>query len=122
MIIVKGKRYVELTRECIGTIPMSIWLAPKHLEAARLISASVSEGIREALRFHKGLHYDWVTNELAINKREGITTTSNYRRICISITPGSKKEALAISQTTIVDGIRIALEQSNSMDCFQRVK
>ncbi len=113
MITIKGKKYIEYTRETMNTVPMIVYLAPEHLEAAKRIGGSVSKGIREALRFHKDLHYDWATSELVTGKTKDITTTSNYKRICISITPGSKKEALAISKASIVDGIRIALELSH---------
>lgn len=111
MIVINGKKYIEYTRKCIDAVPMIVYLAPDHLDAAKRIGGSISEGIREALRHHKDLHYDWATSELVTGKTKDITTTSNYKRICISITPGSKAEALAISKTSIVDGIRIALKQ-----------
>ncbi len=114
MVTIGGKKYIEYTRKCIDTAQMTIFLAPEHLDAAKRIGGSVSKGIRLVLRhfYRKEMHWDRPTSELVTDKNKGITTSSNYRRICISITPASKEEASAISQTTVIEGIRIALEHA----------
>lgn len=88
-------------RKRLNTTRMQILLAPEHIEAARRLGGTVSKGVRIALHCYGGALTGPVPS---------VAITTGYRKICITITPGSKLEAATISAGTVVAGIRIALE------------